>query len=49
MAIIRELGSGENKVVWRHLRTGDVMLFNRQPSLHKPSIMGHIVRVLPNE
>ncbi|CAD8139664.1 unnamed protein product [Paramecium octaurelia] len=49
MAIVRELGSGENKVVWRHLRTGDVMLFNRQPSLHKPSIMGHIVRVLPNE
>lgn len=29
MAIVRELGSGENKVVWRHLRTGDVMLFNR--------------------
>ena len=25
------------------------MLFNRQPSLHKPSIMGHIVRILPNE
>lgn len=26
---------------------GDVILFNRQPSLHKMSIMGHKVRVLP--
>ena len=25
------------------------MLFNRQPTLHKPSIMGHIARVLPKE
>lgn len=25
------------------------MLFNRQPTLHKPSIMGHIARVLMNE
>lgn len=49
MAIVNELGSGDDKVVWRQLRTGDVMLFNRQPSLHKPSIMSHIVRVLPNE
>lgn len=26
---------------------GDLVLFNRQPSLHKMSIMGHRVRVLP--
>lgn len=33
------------KVVHRHLKTGDVMLLNRQPTLHKPSIMAHKVRV----
>ncbi|KAH9259671.1 hypothetical protein BASA81_002093 [Batrachochytrium salamandrivorans] len=34
-------------VVERHLMNDDVVLFNRQPSLHKMSIMGHRVRVLP--
>ncbi|ODM18657.1 hypothetical protein SI65_05274 [Aspergillus cristatus] len=38
-----------NKKVYRHLTTGDVVLMNRQPTLHKPSIMGHRARVLPNE
>lgn len=27
--------------VLRHLKKGDMMMMNRQPSLHKPSIMGH--------
>jgi DNA-directed RNA polymerase beta' subunit len=31
----------------RHMIDGDVVLFNRQPSLHKMSMMGHRVRVLP--
>jgi DNA-directed RNA polymerase I subunit RPA1 len=34
--------------VWRHARTGDVMLANRQPTLHKPSLMAHRVRVIAN-
>jgi DNA-directed RNA polymerase beta' subunit len=34
-------------VVNRHLMDGDIVLFNRQPSLHRMSMMGHIVRVLP--
>jgi DNA-directed RNA polymerase beta' subunit len=34
-------------IVNRHLIDGDVVLFNRQPSLHKMSMMGHKVRVLP--
>ena len=34
-------------VVERHLMNDDFVLFNRQPSLHKMSIMGHRVRVLP--
>lgn len=32
-------------VVERHLMDGDYVLFNRQPSLHKMSIMGHRVKV----
>ncbi|GFE53358.1 DNA-directed RNA polymerase III RPC1 [Babesia ovis] len=34
-------------VVLRHLWNGDVVLFNRQPSLHRMSIMAHRVRVMP--
>jgi len=34
-------------VVERHLRNGDIAIFNRQPSLHRMSIMAHHVRVLP--
>jgi DNA-directed RNA polymerase subunit A' len=34
-------------VVERHLKDGDIVLFNRQPSLHRMSMMGHIVKVLP--
>ncbi|XP_064477096.1 DNA-directed RNA polymerase I subunit RPA1-like [Ornithodoros turicata] len=37
------------KTVHRHLRTGDMLLLNRQPTLHKPSIMAHRARVLPGE
>ena len=31
----------------RHLEDGDIVLFNRQPSLHKLSIMSHYVKVRP--
>ncbi|KAK2960400.1 putative DNA-directed RNA polymerase III subunit rpc1 [Blattamonas nauphoetae] len=34
-------------IVERHLKTGDVVLFNRQPSLHRVSIMAHHARVMP--
>uniref|UniRef100_H2Z9D9 DNA-directed RNA polymerase subunit n=1 Tax=Ciona savignyi TaxID=51511 RepID=H2Z9D9_CIOSA len=33
--------------VERHIKDGDVIVFNRQPTLHKMSMMGHKVRVLP--
>lgn len=33
-------------IVERHLRDDDIVLFNRQPSLHKMSIMGHKAKVL---
>ncbi len=35
-------------IVERHLMDGDVALFNRQPSLHRMSMMCHKVRVLPD-
>ncbi|MFP3951416.1 MAG: DNA-directed RNA polymerase subunit A' [Candidatus Bathyarchaeia archaeon] len=31
----------------RHLKDGDIALFNRQPSLHRMSIMAHRVKILP--
>eukprot|EP01113_Clastostelium_recurvatum_P040668 TRINITY_DN6343_c0_g1_i1.p1 TRINITY_DN6343_c0_g1~~TRINITY_DN6343_c0_g1_i1.p1 ORF type:complete len:1395 (-),score=348.95 TRINITY_DN6343_c0_g1_i1:174-4358(-) len=34
-------------IVERHVIDGDVVLFNRQPSLHKLSIMAHRARVMP--
>ena len=34
-------GPSRGKVVYRHLVDGDVMLTNRQPTLHKPGLMAH--------
>nr|CAB3484960.1 unnamed protein product [Digitaria exilis] len=34
-------------IVERHLEDGDVVLFNRQPSLHRMSIMSHRARIMP--
>lgn len=34
-------------IVDRHLRDGDYVLFNRQPSLHKMSMLCHRVKVMP--
>ncbi len=31
----------------RQLRNGDIVLFNRQPSLHRMSIMAHRVKIMP--
>ena len=36
-------------IVERHLKDGDIAIFNRQPSLHRMSIMAHYVRVLPHK
>ncbi|OXB54262.1 hypothetical protein ASZ78_012699 [Callipepla squamata] len=37
------------KIVCRHIKTGDVLLLNRQPTLHRPSIQAHRARILPGE
>ena len=34
-------------IVRRHLMDGDVGLVNRQPTLHKMSMMGHRIKILP--
>jgi len=34
-------------IVERHIVDGDLVIFNRQPSLHKMSMMGHRIRVMP--
>jgi len=43
--IIEEIKPGY--FVERHLKDGDIVLFNRHPSLHRGSLMAHFVRVLP--
>ncbi len=43
--IINELAPGYK--VERHLQDGDIVLFNRHPSLHRGSLMAHFVKVLP--
>jgi DNA-directed RNA polymerase subunit A' len=43
--IINEIQPGYK--VERQLRDGDIVLFNRHPSLHKGSLMMHYVKVLP--
>ncbi|KAH9892352.1 hypothetical protein F4778DRAFT_317731 [Xylariomycetidae sp. FL2044] len=43
--ISKDLKYGD--VVERHLEDGDVVLFNRQPSLHKLSIMSHLAKIRP--
>ncbi|KAI0387182.1 beta and beta-prime subunits of DNA dependent RNA-polymerase [Hypomontagnella monticulosa] len=41
----RDLREGD--VVERHLEDNDIVLFNRQPSLHKLSIMSHFAKIRP--
>lgn len=43
--IITEVQPGYK--VERHLRDGDIVLFNRHPTLHKQGLMAHYVKVLP--
>ena len=45
--LIEELENGY--VVERHLVDSDIAIFNRQPSLHRMSIMCHKIKVLPGK
>lgn len=44
-SLVEELQPGY--IVERHLIDGDIALFNRQPSLHRMSMMCHRVKILP--
>ena len=43
---INDIELEQGDIVHRHLLDGDHVLFNRQPSLHKMSMMGHRVKVM---
>ncbi len=45
--ILEEIKPGY--IVERHMIDRDVVIFNRQPSLHKMSMMAHYVKVLPGK
>lgn len=48
----REIVAGTIKpgfIIERHLKDGDLVLFNRQPSLHRMSIMAHEVKVMKGQ
>ena len=40
---------GGGKIVYRTMTDGDFMLTNRQPTLHKPGMMGHQARIMRAE
>lgn len=44
----KEIPLKPGDIVERHLINGDMVMFNRQPSLHKLSMMGHKVNVIEN-
>ncbi|KAH7649136.1 DNA-directed RNA polymerase I [Cryptosporidium bovis] len=41
--------SNSHPIVYRHLFDGDIVLMNRQPTLHRPSIMAHRIRIQPKD
>ncbi len=45
--IAEELETGFT--VERHIQDGDITLFNRQPSLHRMSLMAHRARIMPGK
>lgn len=55
LAVLSKIGKLDNAadqlqigdIVERHLEDGDIVLFNRQPSLHKLSILSHKAKIRP--
>lgn len=45
----RKLKLRYGDLAYRQLRDGDTVVFNRQPSLHRGSMMAHYMRVLPGK
>ncbi|MES1902218.1 MAG: DNA-directed RNA polymerase I subunit RPA1, partial [Paramarteilia canceri] len=51
LRIVQQIRSGVSDcvIVHRHLDDTDILYMNRQPTLHRPSIQGHKVRILPGQ
>lgn len=47
LRFVKNIRLGVGDIVERHLVDGDFVVFNRQPSLHKMSMMGHKIKVMP--
>ena len=45
----RSISLNEGDILHRHMMDGDPVLFNRQPTLHRMSMMCHIVKVMKKE
>ncbi|MEK6958522.1 MAG: DNA-directed RNA polymerase subunit A' [archaeon] len=45
--ILKEVDVGYR--IERNLQDGDIVLFNRQPSLHRVSMMAHVARIMPGK
>ena len=45
MWIVKTINSNEGDVLHRHMVDGDAVLFNRQPTLHRMSMMCHIAKL----
>ena len=45
----KEIKLNIGDIVERHMVDDDYILFNRQPTLHKPSMMGHRAHIIHNE
>nr|UXY86912.1 RNA polymerase III largest subunit [Cryptomonas paramecium] len=46
---LKKITIKENFRIERHIKDNDTILFNRQPSLHRVSIMSHRVKIVPNK
>ena len=46
---VKQSSEEKPRVVMRHVRNGDPLLVNRQPTLHKPGIMAMLIRILHRE
>lgn len=49
LRFVKEIELQIGDTVDRHLKDGDIVVFNRQPSLHKMSMMGHKIKVMPHK
>jgi DNA-directed RNA polymerase I subunit RPA1 len=46
---VKQSSEEKPRIVMRHVRNGDPLLVNRQPTLHKPGIMAMLIRILHRE